>query len=200
MESVREVKRELASSTGKARLVFETEEEREIEAVLSDKLWLLGESVSVASSTNSAFGSTTLPNDVRDDDGLDIRSWDKQARELLQQNELLLQSMANFDFACYQKCVADDMTGIDAGSKGQSTKREEFHQYCFDSSRHEKDPVTVSIVAPNIRFLSPDAAITSYTRIDQLIRDGKPEMIQTSETRVWQKRGERWVNCHFHQS
>jgi hypothetical protein len=200
VESVREFRRELASNTGKARLVFETEEEREIEAVLSDKLWLLGESVSIASSTNSAFGSTTLPNDVRDDDGLDIRSWDRQARELLQQNELLLQSMANSDFASYQKCVADDMTGIDAGSKSQSAKRNEFHQNCFDSSEYQTYPVTVSIVSPNIRFLSPDAAITSYTRIDQFIRDGKPQMIQTSESRVWQKRGESWVNCHFHQS
>ena len=200
MESVREVKLELASDTGKSRLVFETEEEREIEAVLSDKLWLLGESVSVASSTNSAFGSVTQPNYVRDDHGLDIRSWDRQARELLQQNELLLQSMANSDFASYQKCVVNDMTGIDAGSKGLSAKRKEFHQYCFDTSGSQTDPVTVSIISPNIRFLSPDAAITSYTRIDQFIRDGKPEMIHTSETRVWQKRGESWVNCHFHQS
>jgi hypothetical protein len=108
--------------------------------LLDKKLSLLRECVSVALSANSAFGSTTLPNYIHDDDRPDIGSWDRQARELLQQNVLLFQSIDKFDFNSYEKS-----RGIDAGSKGQSAKRKEFHQYCFDSCGYQKDPVGFSV-------------------------------------------------------
>jgi hypothetical protein len=123
-----------------------------------------------------------------------------KSRELLARNTLLLESIVKFDFSTYQQLITDDLTGIEPESKGQVVSSKAFHRYYFDDKGHRNDPISVSIIAPCVRFLSNDAAVTSYVRIDQVLVDKKVKTNRMSETRVWQKQNGSWVNCHYHQS
>jgi calcium/calmodulin-dependent protein kinase (CaM kinase) II len=119
----------------------------------------------------------------------------------LTRNDKLLQSIVKFDFASYKELTTDDLTGIEPGSHGETVSSKAFHRYYFDKVvGYRKEPASVSIVTPCVRFLSGDVAVTSYIRLDQFIRDGKADTIRTSETRIWEKQNGKWVNCHYHQS
>jgi calcium/calmodulin-dependent protein kinase (CaM kinase) II len=51
-------------------------------------------------------------------------------------------------------------------------------------------------------MLGDSAAVVSYIRLQQKIdsASGRPLTIASEETRVWEKKGGRWKNVHFHRS
>ena len=123
----------------------------------------------------------------------------RETETLLHRNEELLRTIAKFDFPTYKSLVTDDLTGIEPGSKGQVQQQQAFHRYFLDKSTL----VDISMVNPNVRFISEGAAVVSYIRLDRMMeRDGTLKTKRTSETRIWEKGqgGRPWVNCHYHQS
>lgn len=52
-----------------------------------------------------------------------------------------------------------------------------------------------------VRLIGDNAAVVSYIRLQQKIDAvGRPLTIATEETRVWEKKGGKWRNVHFHRS
>lgn len=50
-------------------------------------------------------------------------------------------------------------------------------------------------------MLGDSAAVVSYVRLVQKIdAGGRPVTISSEETRVWEKKGGKWRNVHFHRS
>jgi hypothetical protein len=125
----------------------------------------------------------------------------RQIEKLLRCNEQLLQSIVKFDFSTYQSLVTDDLTGVEPGSKGRVQRRQAFHR---DYMNNHSSVVNVSMLTPCVRFLSDEAAIVTYIRLDLMMeRDGTSKTKRTSETRVWEKgagKKKTWRNCHFHSS
>lgn len=89
-----------------------------------------------------------------------------------------------------------------AESNYTAVKGLDFHKYYFDTaaaSRHPGTPRSNSaIVNPQVRLLSPKAALVTYDRIVQ-----RPDGTSSGygETRVWTVTGQgRWQQVHFHRS
>jgi len=78
---------------------------------------------------------------------------------LLAQNERLLQSIAKFDYASYKEVTADDMLGIELGLNGEVRSGKIFHRDYLDGTG---DRIIVN-------FISEDAAVISYIRLDQVL-------------------------------
>ena len=49
-------------------------------------------------------------------------------------------------------------------------------------------------------MLGPDAAVVSYVRLTQAMKEAGPVTVSANETRVWQRKDGKWLNVHFHKS
>jgi calcium/calmodulin-dependent protein kinase (CaM kinase) II len=58
------------------------------------------------------------------------------------------------------------------------------------------------LLSTQVRVLGDSAAVVSYIRLVQKIdaASGRPLTIASEETRVWEKKGGKWKNVHFHRS
>ncbi|KAL3816858.1 hypothetical protein ACHAXA_005136 [Cyclostephanos tholiformis] len=129
--------------------------------------------------------------------------------DVIDANGKLLDAIASGDYESYRDLTSHDMTAIEPESLGQVVQGTEFHKYYFDLKRgRDATPPVIHMISPCIRWLggggggggSYVAAILSYVRLDQILEDGKPVTKTTSETRVWENRGGRLVQVHFHKS
>ncbi len=51
-----------------------------------------------------------------------------------------------------------------------------------------------------VRLIGDSAAVVSYVRLTQRVKDGAHVTIRAEETRVWEKKGGKWVHVHMHRS
>mmetsp|Transcript_12085 Transcript_12085/g.13859 ORF Transcript_12085/g.13859 Transcript_12085/m.13859 type:complete len:143 (-) Transcript_12085:44-472(-) len=126
------------------------------------------------------------------------------------QNQKLLNSIAECDFDSYKQLCSVDMTCFEPESSGMLIEGIEFHKYYFDlyngSSTKTKpssfNRYNISMSNPHVRFLagSSDVAVISYVRVDQLMDGENPITKTMSETRIWEMRDGKLVNVHFHKS
>lgn len=124
-------------------------------------------------------------------------------REVLRNNQMLLDAIVASDYQKYNELCSDDITCIEPESNNQVVAGKSFHKYYFDLPKPSL-PVTVSMCNPHVRLLANNSvAIVTYIRLNQVLGvDGKPLTTQASETRVWEdkQRDGNWIHTHFHKS
>ncbi len=125
---------------------------------------------------------------------------DPTAAEVLEQNQLLLDSIARGDWATYQALCDPSVTAFEPEAHGALVEGLQFHYFYFDISPRGGRQAQTTMIAPKVRVMS-NAAIVAYVRLNQReMPDGTASSQAFAETRVWQKQGEDWKHVHFHRT
>ena len=127
----------------------------------------------------------------------------EQDRQLLERNQALLESVLNGDWPTYASLCSADLTCFEAETNGLLSEGLPFHKFYFDLPSDPSSspaPAQVSMARPHIRWISPDAAVLSYTRLTQKLVNGDAITSSCCETRVWQRLSGSWSLVHVHRS
>lgn len=114
----------------------------------------------------------------------------------------LLNCIADADWDVYKELCDESLTAFEPEAKGCLVEGLQFHKFYFDF--YGKNPsafknTTMSNV--HVRLIGKDVAIICYNRLIQKINEkNEPITIITEETRVWEKKENKWKNVHFHRS
>ena len=130
------------------------------------------------------------------------RSKSQRENEIVGLTQQLITSITTLDFEAYSKLVDIHITAFEPEANGNLVEGVEFHKFYFDNlTRNKTIPTNTTILSPHVHHLGDDAACISYVRLTQKITpSGDPVTEQSEETRVWQRKGGRWVNVHVHRS
>jgi calcium/calmodulin-dependent protein kinase (CaM kinase) II len=125
-------------------------------------------------------------------------------KELICLNQTLLESVVNGDWLTYSNHCSVDLTCFEAETNGVLAEGLAFHRFYFDlpaaAASEPPTPIQVSMARPHIRWISPDAAVLTYTRLTQKMIDGAAVTASCCETRVWQRIDGTWKHVHVHRS
>jgi dihydrofolate reductase len=130
-----------------------------------------------------------------------VRTMSKDVKqELLDLTERLLASISQGNWDDYQLLCDPSITAFEPEARGQQVEGMAFHKYYFDLGG-ARTPKHVTICAPHVRLLGPDAAVVSYVRLVQYLdASGATQTSRSEETRVWQRLDGGWQHVHFHRS
>ena len=124
---------------------------------------------------------------------------DNTTEELLQLNQRLLESIAQGDWATYEKLCDPGLTAFEPEAQGQLVEGLEFHHFYFRLGG-TRGPNHTTMCAPRVRLLG-DVAVVSYVRLNQRLGpDGQPTTTAFEETRIWHNQAGAWRHVHFHRS
>lgn len=122
-------------------------------------------------------------------------------QEIIKLTQQLIAAITMGDYKTYTKLCDERLTCFEPEARGNLVEGLDFHKYYFDNlMKNQTNPVNTTILSPHVILLSEESACISYIRLTQKIISGKPVTEQSEETRVWQRKGSRWVNVHFHRS
>jgi calcium/calmodulin-dependent protein kinase (CaM kinase) II len=120
-------------------------------------------------------------------------------QELLDLNLQLLQAIVTADWKTYEELCDPTLTAFEPEACGQLVEGMPFHRFYFDLGA-AKGARSVTMASPHVRVIG-DCAIVCYVRLNQkLDAAGAPVTNAVEETRVWQKKGNKWRHVHFHRS
>jgi hypothetical protein len=120
-------------------------------------------------------------------------------QELLDLNQMLLNSIAQADWPTYQKLCDPTLTCFEPEAHGNLVEGLPFHEFYFQLGAVEGNHNT-TMSSPHVRLLG-DVAIISYVRLNQrMTAEGNPVTRPVEETRVWHRQNGRWQHVHFHRS
>ena len=128
---------------------------------------------------------------------------DSRDQQLLALNQALLESVVTGDWDSYARFCHPSLTCFEAETNGVLSEGLPFHKFYFDLPSEPSanpSPVAVSMARPHLRWLGPDAAVLSYTRLTQKLINGEPFTLSCCETRVWQCINGTWQQVHVHRS
>ena len=125
-------------------------------------------------------------------------------KQLICLNQTLLESVVNGDWLTYSNHCSVDLTCFEAETNGVLAEGLAFHRFYFDlpaaAASEPPTPIQVSMARPHIRWISPDAAVLSYTRLTQKMIAGAAVTASCCETRMWQRIDGPWKHVHVHRS
>jgi Calcium/calmodulin dependent protein kinase II association domain len=122
------------------------------------------------------------------------------AEQLVSLTQQLLESIANGDWATYERLCDPTLTAFEPEARGQLVEGLAFHKFFFDR-RDNPRPSNTTICAPHVRLIGADCAIVSYVRLHQGVdSSGVAGTRRFEETRVWQLQEGQWRHVHFHRS
>jgi len=120
--------------------------------------------------------------------------------ELLQLNQLLLESIASGDWSTYQELCNEDISCFEPEARGHLVEGLRFHKFYFDLGAGQ-GPRTTTMASPRVKMLGDDVALVAYVRLVQRLGpDGTPQTTSFEETRLWRREAGRWRHVHFHRS
>ncbi len=119
--------------------------------------------------------------------------------ELLGLTQRLLDAIAGGDWETYAALCDPSLTAYEPEAPGQLVRGLEFHRFYFDlggiRGRHR-----TTMASPHVRLMG-DVAVVCYARLIQRVgREGLPETVSSTETRVWRREGGSWRHVHFHRT
>jgi ketosteroid isomerase-like protein len=123
---------------------------------------------------------------------------DPQSRELLQLTQQLLDCIAEANWVRYQELCDESLTAFEPEALGQRVEGLAFHHFYFQLGGRTKSQTTLA--NPHVRLMG-DVAVVTYVRLIQKVGgSGKAVTAAFEETRVWQRRHDKWKHVHFHRS
>ncbi|XP_044594338.1 calcium/calmodulin-dependent protein kinase type II alpha chain isoform X10 [Cotesia glomerata] len=129
-----------------------------------------------------------------------------QARrqEIIKMTEQLIESINTGDFEGYTKICDPHLTAFEPEALGNLVEGMDFHKFYFDNVLGKNSSckaVNTTILNPHVHLLGEDAACIAYVRLTQFVdKQGVAHTQQSEESRVWQKKDNKWQNVHFHRS
>jgi len=122
--------------------------------------------------------------------------------EIIKLTELLIGAITSGNYEEYCRLCDPSLTCFEPESKGNLVEGMDFHKFYFDNATpNSSKSMNTTIVHPHVHLLGEDSAAIAYNRLTQFIdKDGRPQTIQSEETRIWQRKDLGWVNVHFHRS
>ncbi|KAK9696435.1 Calcium/calmodulin dependent protein kinase II association domain [Popillia japonica] len=121
--------------------------------------------------------------------------------EVISMTERIIESIGAGDFDAYKKLCDANLTAFEPESMGNLIEGIDYHKYAFDNVISKRKHMKIRVINPTVKLLGDDAACIAYIRLTQSMDpDGKVYICQTEETRVWQKKDNKWVNVHVHRS
>ncbi|XP_044594422.1 calcium/calmodulin-dependent protein kinase type II alpha chain isoform X20 [Cotesia glomerata] len=170
-----------------------------------------GDGSQVKESTDS---STTIEDDdVKEDYSTDNNRRasnfseveDARRQEIIKMTEQLIESINTGDFEGYTKICDPHLTAFEPEALGNLVEGMDFHKFYFDNAVLGKNSsckaVNTTILNPHVHLLGEDAACIAYVRLTQFVdKQGVAHTQQSEESRVWQKKDNKWQNVHFHRS
>ncbi|XP_031552171.1 calcium/calmodulin-dependent protein kinase type II delta chain-like isoform X2 [Actinia tenebrosa] len=135
-----------------------------------------------------------------DDEAPDVAAKAVREQEIIRLTQKLITSITTGDFETYSKLVDPHVTAFEPVSNGNLVEGLEFHKFYFDNLLSKRSTaINTTILSPHVHLLSEESACICYMRLTQTIAsNGNPVTKQTEETRVWQKKGNTWLNVHLH--
>ncbi|XP_069974333.1 calcium/calmodulin-dependent protein kinase type II alpha chain isoform X1 [Penaeus vannamei] len=142
--------------------------------------------------------SSSQPNSAnRNNNVLDPRK-----QEIIKATEQLIDCINSGDFEGYTKICDTHLTSFEPEALGNLVEGLEFHKFYFDNVLGKNcKAVNTMILSPHVHLLGEDAACIAYIRLTQYMdKQGQAHTQQSEETRVWQRRDNKWQCMHFHRS
>ena len=119
--------------------------------------------------------------------------------EIKRLTQRLLVAIANADWDVYEELCDPSLSCFEPEAPGQLIEGLEFHKFYFQLGP-ARDGHNTTLSSPHIRVVG-DIAVISYVRLNQRISEtGEPTASAVAETRVWQRKDNRWRHIHFHRS
>jgi calcium/calmodulin-dependent protein kinase (CaM kinase) II len=119
--------------------------------------------------------------------------------ELLTLTQRLLDSIASGDWATYVELCDPTLTAFEPEAPGQIVEGLDFHRFYFDMGGI-RGPHQTTMCSPLVRHMG-DVAVVTYARLVQRVGEGGvAATIASTETRIWQRRDDRWWHVHFHRT
>ncbi|XP_074104515.1 calcium/calmodulin-dependent protein kinase II isoform X7 [Cotesia typhae] len=130
---------------------------------------------------------------------------DARRQEIIKMTEQLIESINTGDFEGYTKICDPHLTAFEPEALGNLVEGMDFHKFYFDNAVLGKNSsckaVNTTILNPHVHLLGEDAACIAYVRLTQFVdKQGVAHTQQSEESRVWQKKDNKWQNVHFHRS
>ncbi|KAL3911308.1 MAG: hypothetical protein SGARI_001705 [Bacillariaceae sp.] len=140
-------------------------------------------------------------------------NYDEIVATLLAKTKTLLDAIQRFEYETYRSVTTDDVTGF--LEDGKLVQGRQFHCYYSLASQEnaktsritkskvqksflDQVPLHQSVSSPTVRLVSSNVAVVSYLVKRKVLEKGKIVETELAETRVWEKRQDNWLNCHFH--
>ncbi|CAG5107981.1 Similar to CAMK2B: Calcium/calmodulin-dependent protein kinase type II subunit beta (Bos taurus) [Cotesia congregata] len=125
-------------------------------------------------------------------------------QEIIKMTEQLIESINTGDFEGYTKICDPHLTAFEPEALGNLVEGMDFHKFYFDNVLGKNSSckaVNTTILNPHVHLLGEDAACIAYVRLTQFVdKQGVAHTQQSEESRVWQKKDNKWQNVHFHRS
>ena len=126
-------------------------------------------------------------------------------REILAINQAMLESVLRGDWQAYAASCSSDVSCFEAETNGVLVEGLPFHRFYFSDSEsgtdtNEPAAAQVTMARPHLRWLSDDVVVVSYTRLVQRQSNGTFTTSSCCETRIWQRRQDRFQQVHVHRS
>lgn len=118
--------------------------------------------------------------------------------EVLALTQELLDCIARADWKRYEELCDPDMTCFEPEARGHLVQGLDFHRFYFKLGAVKGEYCT-TMASPKVH-LAGDLAVVAYVRLNQRVGSEGPTTAAVEETRVWQRKGGRWVHVHFHRS
>ncbi|XP_074104510.1 calcium/calmodulin-dependent protein kinase II isoform X2 [Cotesia typhae] len=129
---------------------------------------------------------------------------DARRQEIIKMTEQLIESINTGDFEGYTKICDPHLTAFEPEALGNLVEGMDFHKFYFDNVLGKNSSckaVNTTILNPHVHLLGEDAACIAYVRLTQFVdKQGVAHTQQSEESRVWQKKDNKWQNVHFHRS
>ncbi|GAV00607.1 hypothetical protein RvY_11433 [Ramazzottius varieornatus] len=123
-------------------------------------------------------------------------------QDIIRVTQNLLDSISSGDYDTYSRLCDSGMTSFEPESLSNLIVGMDFHKFYFDNSmsRNMKN-IRCTVLNPQVQMIGEDAACIAYVRLDQFVdKSGGTGTQQFEESRIWHRRGERWLLVHSHRS
>jgi calcium/calmodulin-dependent protein kinase (CaM kinase) II len=138
------------------------------------------------------------------DDQTSAPSLPDRDREILAINQTMLENVLRGDWQAYAASCSSDVSCFEAETNGILVEGLPFHRFYFakseSSTTSQPADAQVTMARPHVRWLSDDIVVLSYTRLVQRQSNGEFSTSSCCETRIWQRRLNRWQQVHIHRS
>lgn len=122
-----------------------------------------------------------------------------EREELLNLNQRLLDSITDGDWETYRSLCDPTLTCFEPEAVGHFVEGLGFHRFYFDLSGGSDEHHNTTICCPHVRLMG-NVAVICYVRLIQRYASTGHRTIGFEETRVWEKRNDKWIHVHFHRS
>ncbi|CRL03223.1 CLUMA_CG016219, isoform A [Clunio marinus] len=122
------------------------------------------------------------------------------AEEIVKITQNLIDVINRGDYGSYEEICDHEMSAIEPESFGQIVIGYPFHKFYFDNALNHSS-INNTMVNPSVHILGEDAACIAYVRLTQYLdKHNQTHTHQSEETRVWQRKDDKWRCIHLHRS